>query len=93
MRRSPANSTNRSLAAFGKLQHIRRDWSMAVLAIRRPVVWRPRDVGPGLMSVACGSSTYPVPHSTAVIAVSVQCARLLGSSDRRSCLLPPMASG
>ena len=23
MRRSPANSTNRSLAAFGKLQHIR----------------------------------------------------------------------
>ena len=24
MRRSPANSTNRSLAAFGKLQHIRQ---------------------------------------------------------------------
>ena len=25
MRRSPASSTNRSLAAFGKLQHIRRE--------------------------------------------------------------------
>ena len=27
MRRSPANSTNRSLAAFGKLQHIQQDSS------------------------------------------------------------------
>ena len=26
MRRSQANSTNRSLAAFGKLQHIRQKW-------------------------------------------------------------------
>ena len=29
MRRSPADSTNRSLAAFGKLQHIR--WNSAII--------------------------------------------------------------
>ena len=33
MRRSPANSTHRSLAAFGKLQHIRTEcWCATVWA-------------------------------------------------------------
>ena len=42
MRRSPANSTNRSLAAFGKLQHIRVGSSPSTTNARNPFAGRMR---------------------------------------------------
>ena len=38
MRRSPANSTHRSLAAFGKLQHIRADFQLPQLTLDNAAV-------------------------------------------------------
>ena len=64
MRRSPADSTNRSLAAFGKLQHIRRYSFLKVTSadysLNSHFFW-PDRISKTLVPVLKGNGTWHFP--------------------------------